>query len=310
MRDFSGKTAFITGGASGIGFGIAKACAEEGMNVVIADIRQSAIDDALRIFEKNGQAALGLPLDVTDRAAYARAADAAEAAFGNIHLLVNNAGIGCAVGPLWDVSFKETDLALGVNLTGVLNGIQVVVPRILRHGEGGHVVSTASKAALLPVPGCGLYNLTKSAVVGLMETMAEDLAGTNVGASVFCPGGYQTNLGASSAEVTARLTGGDVPTPPPPPPKDGGAMPDWEGLIRPAQDAGRRVLRGVLRGDLYILTHSEFKDGVESRVNAILRAFPDETPNPRYGEVFPFLTYNALFDGQTQVPPLSPYTTS
>jgi short-subunit dehydrogenase len=184
----------------------------------------------------------------------------------------------------------------------VLNGIQVIVPRILRHGEGGHVVSTASKAALLPVPGCGLYNATKSAVVGIMETMAEDLAGTNVGASAFCPGGYQTNLGASSAEVTAELTGEAAP---PPPPKDGGgAMPSWDGLLRSADDAGARVVRGVKRGDLYILTHSEFRDGVESRANAILRAFPDETPNPRYSEVFPFLTYNALFDEQVQVPAL------
>lgn len=303
MQNLDGKTAFITGGASGIGLGIAKACAKEGMNVVIADMRQSAIDDALRIFEENGWTALGLRLDVTDREAYVRAADDAEAAFGNIHLLVNNAGIGCAGGPLWNVSFKETDLALSVNLVGVLNGIQIVVPRMLRHGEGGHIVSTASKAALLPVPGCGLYNLTKSAVVGLMETLAEDLVGTNVGASAFCPGGYQTNLGASSAEVTAELTGGAVPEPPPPP-KDGGAMPDWTGLIRPADDAGARVVRGVKRGDLYILTHSEFKDGVESRANAIIRAFPDETPNPRYSEVFPFLTYNALFDKQAQVPAL------
>jgi NAD(P)-dependent dehydrogenase (short-subunit alcohol dehydrogenase family) len=306
MENLSGKTAFITGGASGIGLGIARACAREGMNVVVADMRQDAIDETMRAFRENGWPAIGLKLDVTDREAYVKAADEAEAAFGNIHLLVNNAGIGCAGGPLWNVSFKETDLALSVNLVGVLNGIQVIVPRMLKHGEGGHVVSTASKAALLPVPGCGLYNVTKSAVVGIMETMAEDLEGTTVGASAFCPGGYQTNLGASSAAVTAELMGDDAPTapPPPPPPKDGGAMPNWDGLIRPADDAGERVVRGVKRGDLYILTHAEFKDGVEARAKAIVRAFPEETPNPRYGEVFPFLTYNAIFDKQTQVPAL------
>jgi NAD(P)-dependent dehydrogenase (short-subunit alcohol dehydrogenase family) len=307
MENLKGKTAFITGGASGIGLGIAKACAREGMNVVIADMRQSALDEALPIFKENNWPALGLRLNVTDRAAYTKAADDAEAAFGNIHLLINNAGIGCAGGPLWAVSPKETDLAVSVNLIAVLNGIQEILPRILKHGEGGHIVSTASKAALLAVPGCGLYNVTKQAVVGIMETLMEDLAGTNVGASVFCPGGYETNLGKSSFEVTAELMDGAPKAPPPPPQKDGDdASPfkDWGEVIRSPEDAGARVVRGVKRGDLYILTHSEFKEGVRARMNAILRAFPDETPNPRYSEIFPFLTYNAVFDQQTQVPAL------
>ena len=308
MENLKGKTAFITGGASGIGLGIAKACAGEGMNVVIADMRQSAIDEALPLFKDNNWPVLGLQLDVTDRKAYAKAADDAEAAFGNIHLLVNNAGIGCANGPLWEVSHKETDLAVSVNLIAVLNGIQTIVPRMLGHGEDSHIVSTASKAALLPVPRCGLYNVTKHAVVTMMETLAMDLKGTNVGSSAFCPGGYHTNLGKSSAEVTAALLGEAVKAPPPPPPpKDGEARPSregWDEVIRSADDAGVRVVRGVKRGDLYILTHSEFKRGVESRFNAITKAFPDETPNPRYSEVFPFLTYNDVFDEQTQVPAL------
>ena len=308
MENLKGKTAFITGGASGIGLGIAKACAKEGMNVVIVDLRQSAIDEALPIFEENNWKAIGINLDVTDRDAYAIAADKAEAAFGNIHLLVNNAGIGCANGPLWSVSFKETDLALKVNLAAVLNGIQTIVPRMLKHGEDSHIVSTASKAALLPVPGCGLYNLTKHAVVTIMETLAMDLVGTNIGSSAFCPGGYSTNLGLSSRVVTETILGEKVePPPPPPPPKDGEAprpMMDWSEVIRSPDDAGERVVRGVKRGDLYILTHAEFKDGVESRVNSILRAFPEEVPNPRYSEIFPMLTYNEIFDKQTQVPAL------
>ena len=309
MDNLKGKTAFITGGASGIGLGIAKAAAKEGMNVVLADMRQSAIDAALPIFKENGWPALGLLLDVTDREAYAKAADEAEAKFGNLHLLVNNAGIGCANGPLWDVSFKQTDLAINVNLTAVLNGIQTIVPRMLKHGEGGHIVSTASKAALLPVPGCGLYNFTKHAVVTIMETLAMDLVGTNIGASAFCPGGFSTDLGKSSFEVTAALLGEEVkpPPPPPPPPKDGAErspMAAWAEVIRSADDAGIRVLRGVKRGDLYILTHSEFKKGVEERLDAIRRAFPDEVPNPRYAEVFPFLVHNDIFDTQTQVPAL------
>lgn len=307
MENLKGKTAFITGGASGIGLGIAKACAKAGMNVVIADLRQSALDEALSIFKQNGWPAITVRLNVTDRAAYKEAADKAEEAFGKIHVLVNNAGIGCAGGPLWEASHKDTDLALSVNLVGVLNGIQEIVPRIMRHGEGGHIVSTASKAALLPVPGCGLYNVTKAAVVGIMESLAMDLVGTNIGASAFCPGGYITNLGMSSFEVTAELSGEKPVMPPPPPPSDGEPMPmmaEWNDLLRSPDDAGERVVRGIRRGDLYILTHAEFRDGVKSRADAILRAFPDEVPNRRYGEVFPYLTYNEIFDKQTQVPAL------
>ena len=311
MENLNGKTAFITGGASGMGLGIAKACAKEGMNIVIVDMRQSAIDEALPIFKENGWPAIGIRLNVADRVAYAKAVDEAEAAFGNIHVLVNNAGIGCAGGPLWSVTDKETDLALDVNLTGVLNGIQAIVPRMLKHGEGGHIVSTASKAALLPVPGCGLYNVTKQAVVGIMETLAMDLVGTNIGSSAFCPGGYQTDLGRSSSEVTAEILGVAPKAPAPPPPEDGASdrpprpsREDWNEIIRSADDAGVRVVRGIKRGDLFILTHSEFKDGVASRVNSMLKAFPDEVPNPRYSEIFPFLTYNAIYDKQTQVPAL------
>ena len=305
MENLKGKTAFITGGASGIGLGIAKAFAKEGMNIVIADMRQDAIDETLKLFAENGWPAFGVQLDVSDRVAYTKAADAAEAKFGNIHLLINNAGIGCAGGPLWNVSHKDTDIAVRINLIAVLNGVQEIVPRMIKHGEGGHIVSTASKAALIPVPGCGLYNVTKSAVAAIMETLAEDLAGTNIGASAFCPGGYQSNLGASSNEVTARILG-EEPAPPPAPPKDGGGMDmsGWMEVIRSADDAGARVVRGVKRGDLFILTHSEFKAGIEVKLEAIRKAIPADEPNPRYKEVFPMVVYNDIYEKQTQVPAL------
>ena len=305
MKDLKGKTAFITGGASGIGLGIAKVCAKEGMNIVIADLRRHAIDESLAYFADNGYKAIGIQLDVTNREEYAKAADKAEAEFGNIHLLIGNAGIGCARGPLWEVSYKETDLAIDVNLTAVLNGIKVIVPRILKHGEGGHIVSTASKAALIAVPNCGLYNITKQALVSMTETLAEDLEGTNVGASVFCPGPFESNLGQTSQEVTLELTGENSKEPPPP--KDGDERPsrdDWSSLLRPAEEAGERVVRGIKRGDLYIFTHAEFKKGFEARVDAMLRAFPDETPKEPFLKMFDFLVGNPVFDKQQQVPAL------
>lgn len=310
MRDLKGKTAFITGGASGIGLGISKACAKEGMNVVIVDLRQDVLDSAKALFEEHNWPVLCLNLDVTDRVAYAKAAEKAQAKFGNIHLLVNNAGIACAGGPLWQVSEKETNLALDVNVVGVIIGIQTLVPHMLKHGEPSHIVSTSSKAGLLAVPGCGLYNVTKQAVVGIMETMAMDLVGTNIGASAFCPGGFISDLGKSSSMVTQSHLGDDAPPPPPPPPepKDGEEPPaifkEFATLMRSGDDAGERVVRGVKRGDLYILTHAEFKQGVKERSEAMDRAFPDEVPNPRYGEVFPFLVSNPIFNEQTQVPAL------
>jgi len=302
MENLKGKTAFITGGASGIGLAVAKACGKEGMNVVLADLRQSAIDEAMPIFLENNWPALGIELDITDRVAYEKAVDEAEAKFGNIHLLMNNAGLGGPNSPFWEISYAETDLSLDVNLTAVLTGIQIVVPRMLKHGEESHIVSTASKAALVAVPRNGMYNLTKQALVAMMETLAIDLEGTNIGSSVFCPGPFLTNFGANSNEIKAKTLGDERVKPPPP--RMSANMDDYTNLQRPADEAGERVVRGVKRGDLYIFTHSEFKNSFEARVNAMLRAFPDETPNERFCEVFSFLLGTAAFDKQESVPAL------
>lgn len=310
MENLKGKTAFITGGASGLGLGIAKACAKDGMNIVIVDMRQPAIEEALKIFKENGWPAHGIQLDVTDREAFVKAADEAEAKFGKIHVLVNNAGIGVPEGPVWTDSYKDVDLMIDVNYKGVLNGIMTIVPRIIKHGEGGHVVSTASKAGVIPVPGFTLYNSTKQAVIAIMETLACDLADKNIGSSVFCPGPFQTNLGMSSGEVRSKHLGVDMPAPPArPKPKDGEAPPpmpdvDFSKIIRNADEAGERVLRGIKRNDLYIFSHVEFKKGFQARAEAMLRAFPDESVNEDFSKIFGILSYNPIFDKQTQVPAL------
>jgi NAD(P)-dependent dehydrogenase (short-subunit alcohol dehydrogenase family) len=311
MENLKGKTAFITGGASGIGLGIAKACAKEGMNVVIADLRQNAIDEALPQIDAPK---LGIKLDTSNRENYKKAADETVAKFGNIHVLVNNAGIACAAGPLWSVSGEDTDFAMRVNIIGILNGIQEIVPRMLAHGEGGYIVSTASKAGIIPVPGCGLYNTTKQAVVAITETLASDLP-EGYGAGVLCPGPFTTNLGRSDAEIDLELRGKPVPTfAPPPPPEPGQDAPppppppatdiDFSRIMRDPDEAGARVVRGIKRGDLYILTHAEFKPGYEQRANAILRAFPADEPYDGFAKVFGMLVNNPIFDRQTQVPAL------
>lgn len=319
MENLKGKTAFITGGASGLGLGIAKACAKEGMNIVLADFRQKPLDDALVIFKENGWPAIGVTLDVTDREGYVKAADQAEAAFGKIHLLVNNAGISVGEPQVaaGKYDYKDIDLAIDVNYKGILNGIMTIVPRIIKHGEGGHIVSTASMAGLIPVPGFILYNSLKNAVISVMETLACDLKSVNIGSSVFCPGPFQTNLGMSSTELRAKHFGIEIPTfaPPPAPPKDDNAAPpppppagapmfDFSKIMRDPDEAGARVVRGIKRGDIYILSHSDFKKGWDARAAAISKAFPDEPHNEAFQMMFGMLTYNPIFEDQTPVPGL------
>jgi len=153
MRDLRGKVAFITGGGSGIGLGVARAFVNEGMNVVLADLRQDHLDAASAAFASTGRSrnVHTIRLDVTDRDAMAAAALETERVFGKLHVLMNNAGVGIE-GPFRDATYADWDFALGVNLGGVINGIQTFLPRIRAHGEGGHVINTASLAALVAMP--------------------------------------------------------------------------------------------------------------------------------------------------------------
>src|SRR5580765_7072378 len=192
MQDLAGKTAFVTGGASGIGLGIAKALLGAGMNVVIADIR----DDHLREAQDELATAnrvLARKLDVTDRTAFARAADAAEERFGKVHVLCNNAGVA-VVGPTALATYADWDWVMGVNLGGIINGIVTFVPRMLRHGEGGHIVNTASMSGLMPHPGATIYATSKGAAVHMMECMRAELEPQGIICSAFCPGAVQSNI--------------------------------------------------------------------------------------------------------------------
>jgi NAD(P)-dependent dehydrogenase (short-subunit alcohol dehydrogenase family) len=289
MDEVEGKTAFVTGGASGIGLGMATAFAGAGMNVVIADIGRDHIEEALERFD--GQAAVhAVELDVTDRDGFARAADEAERVFGNVHVLCNNAGVGL-LGPGRLARYDDWDWALGVNLGGVVNGIQTFLPRLLAHSEGGHIVSTASMAGVVPIPNAAIYITAKAAVIGLSEALRGEVAADGIGVSAFCPGPVQTNIREAGRLRPARYA-------------DSGYVElerELEGranspLWMDPVECGERVLAGIRRNDLYIFTHAEFRDGAEARFQAMLASFPDEPINRERADEISFLLSNPIFD--------------
>lgn len=284
MQNLPGKTAFITGGASGIGLGIAKAALARGMNVVIADIRQDHLDAAVAEMA-GGDRVLAIRLDVTDRADFARAADAAEARFGKIHMLVNNAGVA-VVGPTELATFADWDWVMGVNLGGVINGVTTMLPRILGHGEGGHIVNTSSMSGMVPVGGTTIYSTAKAAVLTMMETMRPELESRGVICSAFCPGAVQSNIAQAGETRPSELAESgyaeaDKRR------QDGG---QFFHLYMTKEEVGERVLEGVENDELYILTHSEFLPGVSDRANAMIASVPVRRPqNEEYKSTFAML---------------------
>jgi NAD(P)-dependent dehydrogenase (short-subunit alcohol dehydrogenase family) len=289
MQNLSGKTAFVTGGASGIGLGIAKALLGAGMNVVIADVRDDHLSAAA---EELGspERVMAAKLDVTDRAAFARVADAAEARFGKLHILCNNAGVA-VVGPTEIATFDDWDWVMGVNLGGTINGVVTLLPRILAHGEGGHIVNTASMSGLVPVGGTTIYSTGKAAVITMMECMRPELEARGVICSAFCPGAVQSNIAEAGKTRPADLS------------ETGYADADrrrqnggnFFHLYQTKEEVGARVLRGILNDELYILTHSEFLAGVRERGEAMIAAVPAHLPeNAEYKQTFGMLFRNPI----------------
>ncbi|MBF5090735.1 SDR family NAD(P)-dependent oxidoreductase [Novosphingobium sp. NBM11] len=295
MQNLPGKTAFITGGASGIGLGIAKALLGAGMNVTIADIRQDHLDSAVAELD-GGDRVLAVPLDVTNRANFADAADAAEARFGKIHILCNNAGVA-VVGPTDLATFADWDWVMNVNLGGTINGVVTILPRILAHGEGGHIVNTASMSALVPVGGTTIYSTGKAAVTAMMECMRPELEPRGVICSAFCPGAVQSNIADAGKTRPADLA------------ETGYAEADkrrqaggsFMHLYQTKEEVGERVLRGILNDELYILTHSEFLAGVRERGEATTAAVQTHLPeNPEYKETFAMLFRNPAITAEIE----------
>ena len=271
MKNVEGKTAFITGGASGAGLGMAKVFSRNGMKVVIADIRRDSLDSAMAQFDKTSDVH-AIELDVTDREAFAKAADETERIFGKVHIVCNNAGINLFV-PIEECTYNDWDWVMGVNFGGVVNGIQTFIPRILKHGEGGHIVNTASMAAFLPSPAAGIYTAAKYGVRGLSEALRLSLYVHNIGVSVFCPGLINSKIYESEKVRPSRLSSpGNTARSQQMMDK----LPEIHKAGMGIEEVGEKVLAGIRNNSMYIFSHPEFRDEMKELFDMALNALPDE----------------------------------
>ena len=272
MKDISGKTAFVTGAASGIGLGIATAFAQAGAKVMLCDIEDAALSLALEQLKRTNADVDGVRADVSLKAELQAAADATIARYGKVHILVNNAGVGGG-GPYGMWSEAAWDWTLGVNLRAVIWGIEIFGPLIERHGEGGHIVSTASIAGLIS-GGSTAYNVSKYGVVGLSEGLRLDLAPRGIGVSVLCPGFIRTQIVDSGRNLPQRFAG-KVGRPP--------ATGPIAERIKSIRDRVAQGLDPLYVGELvreaiendwpYIFTDNEHEPFVDARFAAIKEGF-------------------------------------
>jgi NAD(P)-dependent dehydrogenase (short-subunit alcohol dehydrogenase family) len=275
MKDFAGRTAFVTGGANGIGIGLSRALLGVGCNVAVADIRQESIDRALS--DLKNPRAMGVQLDVSSRAELARAADAVEAKFGPVSLLFNNAGVNIFQ-TIEDSSFDDWDWLMGVNLQGPINGVMTFVPRMIAAGKGGYIVNTASMAGFLAAGVCGIYNTTKFAVRGLSESLRASLTAHRIGVSVLCPGLVKSYIYASDDIRPESLKAGAKPV-------DREAVKRLAGIHEFGMEPdviAARVLEAMREDRFHIFSHPEFKDELRELFGEIIDDFRDYPHDPGF----------------------------
>ncbi|MAE97247.1 MAG: short-chain dehydrogenase [Deltaproteobacteria bacterium] len=263
MREFAGKVAVVTGGASGIGRGIVLACARAGMHTVVGDVDPVGAQTVAEEAELVGPRSLAVATDVTDPAAVEALADKTWAEFGRCHLVCNNAGVAVAR-PLAETSLEDWSWTLQVNLMGVVHGVSSFVPRLKIQGEPAHVVNTASMSGHLATPLLGAYTASKYAIVGLSECLKLELDDHPVGVSVLCPGPVATRIGDAGRNRPQAL-GQAAPIPI--------ELRDALAGGMDAERAGRIVLRGIAEDEFWIFSHPELQPAVDARSGGIAAAF-------------------------------------
>ncbi|MCK9485682.1 MAG: SDR family NAD(P)-dependent oxidoreductase [Dehalococcoidia bacterium] len=285
MRDFRGKVAVVTGAASGIGRGLASRFAREGMRVVLADVEKEALALAAAELQQVGAEVLAVETDVASLDAVEALRDAALERFGRVHVLCNNAGVsGGGGGPLWASTEKDWAWVVGVNLMGVVHGLQAFVPSMLEHGEEGHIVNTSSVLGL-GTGGGSIYGVTKHGVTRLTEGLYYDLqaAGSRLGVSVLCPGLIATRIIESDRNRPAALRNDGVPSAEVLARRQA-SIEHWARDGMSPDEVAEVVVEAMREGRFYILTHPEYRERVADRLRAIVDGMaPPLLPAPVTG---------------------------
>jgi NAD(P)-dependent dehydrogenase (short-subunit alcohol dehydrogenase family) len=268
MREFQGKGAFITGGASGVGFALARAFGRANMRVMLADIEVGALKAALAELKGQGIDAHAVECDVADCTSVHRAAKETFTTLDKVHLICSNAGVGCG-GPLELITPGDWEWVIGVNLMGFVHVIQAFLPRLKEQGEGGHIVTTSSVAGFACPPGTGPYNAAKFANVAVAETLAAELAGSPIGVSIIGLGNVQTRIAESARNRPERYGAATDASP-----EAAEQLAAFVRMGQPPDEVAEKIMRGIMKNELFVFTHPEFRNLLEDRFQKIFSAYP------------------------------------
>lgn len=260
MEIVRGQSAVITGAGSGIGRSAAVELARMGVNVVAADVRLEAAQSTAQEIRDAGGTCLPLQVDVSAIDAVMNMADTAEREFGPTNILCNNAGVAIRARTL-EATHEDWEWMVGVNLWGVIHGVEAFLPRMLASGQPGHIVNTASIFGVMPSPNSTLYSVTKYAVVGLTDVLRNELNGTNVGISVLCPAIVATGIAAAIKEREEALGRATAAVPSTP----SAAYPKMFETVLSSDEVGHMLVEGIQHDQHYIFTHAASREYLEAR---------------------------------------------
>jgi NAD(P)-dependent dehydrogenase (short-subunit alcohol dehydrogenase family) len=258
----------VTGGASGIGRALALSLAREGVRLVLGDRDEAGMADVVGAIRARGGEAIAVPTDVSELAQVQALADRAFTTFGKVHVLCNNAGVA-VWGGLEAATHRDWQWVLGINLWGVIHGIEAFVPRMIAQREPGHILNTASMAGLIASQGLGVYNTSKYAVVGLSETLAKDLRPYDIGVSVLCPMGVDTRIGASERNRPSALRNDVAPS---------DAPVTLIGRTLAPETVAEMALTAIRDNRLYVITHDEGLEPLRRRFQRMEQAILERKP--------------------------------
>jgi NAD(P)-dependent dehydrogenase (short-subunit alcohol dehydrogenase family) len=278
MQRLEGRAAFVTGGGSGIGRGIALALASEGVDVAVADLDLASAEAVAHEVEGRGRKAIAIACDVTGETSLAEAARAASGAFGDLHVLSNNAGVMLPLRPIAETTIADWEYVFSVNFFGIVKSCQALLPALRAHGDEAHVVNTASMAGIGSMPELPLatYAASKHACVAYTEFLRAELAPAGIGASVLCPGMIESNLAATTARNRPDRFGGPLAAPPPGAAGPSKAHAPPGARVLSGEECGRIVVRGIRENRLHIVTHPEALRQVERRFELLRADFAAE----------------------------------